>query len=133
MIEKSIHEEIYEKISYLFKIKFKAKLNDSPIDFESFLQVKDVVSGSENYVISFRKENEIVKFRNKEEFIISFVKFIDLKLSQFEDEFNELQEFESNSMGIKYDENEVYLRHEHIGYGSTKLDQIKKRLLAQNN
>lgn len=133
MKEKPTHEEIYEKLSSLFNLKFKAQLKDSPIEFDNFLMVKNVVLENENYVILFRKENDILKFRNREEFITSFINFIDIKIKQFEEEFIELQKFESMSMGIKYDENEVYMRHESIGHGTIKLNQIREKLINLKN
>lgn len=130
MKDKPSHEEIYEKLSSLFNIKFKIQLKDSPIIFDNFLQIKNVVLENENYVILFRNDTEILKFKDKNEFIINFINFIDIKISEFEKEFEELQNFESRSMGIKYDENEVYMRHENIGHGTMKLNQIRNKLLA---
>ncbi|QDW20644.1 hypothetical protein [Flavobacterium sp. KBS0721] len=124
------HEEIYEKLSSLFNIKFKAQLQNSPIFFKNFLQIKNVVLGNENYVILFESEKEILKFKDREEFINSFISFIDIKMSELNKEFEDLQNFEKMSMGIKYDENEVYMRHETIGHGTMKLDQIRNKLLS---
>lgn len=133
MKQKPSHEEIYEKLSSLFNLKFKAQLKDSPIEFDNFLLVKNVVLENENYVILFRNHNDILKFRNREEFITSFINFIDIQIKQFEEEFIELQKFESRSMGIKYDENEVYMRHERIGHGTNKLNQIREKLINLKN
>jgi hypothetical protein len=107
----------------------KDQLKDSPIEFDNFLLVKNVILENENYVILFRKEKEILKFRNRDEFLSSFISFIDIKINQFEEEFKDLQKFESMSMGIKYDENEVYMRHESIGHGTSKLNQIREKLV----
>jgi len=126
---KPTHEEIYEKLSSLFNIKFKVQLKDSPIVFDNFLQVRNVVLENENYVILFRSEKEILKFKDRNEFIASFISFIDIKIREFNKEFEDLQNFESRSMGIKYDENEVYMRHESIGHGTMKLNQIRNKLL----
>lgn len=128
MKEKPTHEEIYEKLSLLFNIKFKAQLKDSPIVFDNFLQVRNVILENENYVILFLKEKEILKFRDKKEFIYNFISFIDIKIAEFNEEFENLQNFERMSMGIKYDENEVYMRHETIGHGIMKLNQIRDKL-----
>ena len=129
MKDKPTHEEIYEKLSSLFNIKFKVQLKDSPIIFDNFLQVKNVVLENENYVILFQKEKEILKFNDKNEFIDSFVIFIDIKIRKYNEEFDDLQNFERRAMGIKYDENEVYMRHESIGHGTMKLNQIRNKLL----
>ena len=127
--DKPTHEEIYEKLSSLFNIKFKVQLKDSPIVFDNFLQVKNVVLENENYVILFRNEKEILKFKDRNEFIDNFISFIDIKIREFNKEFEDLQNFERRSMGIKYDENEVYMRHESIGHGTLKLNQIRKKLI----
>jgi hypothetical protein len=84
---------------------------------------------NENYVILFQSEKEILKFKDRNEFIASFISFIDIKIREFNKEFEDLQNFESRSMGIKYDENEVYLRHENIGHDTMKLNQIRNKLL----
>ena len=112
--DKPTHEEIYEKLSSLFNIKFKVQLKDSPIVFDNFLQVKNVVLENENYVILFRSEKEILKFKDRNEFIANFISFIDIKIREFNEEFEELQNFERRSMGIKYDENEVYMKRVHL-------------------
>jgi hypothetical protein len=127
--DKPTHEEIYEKLSSLFNIKFKVQLKDSPIVFDNFLQVKNVVLENENYVILFRNEKEILKFKDRNEFIDNFISFIDIKIREFNKEFEDLQNFERRSMGIKYDENEVYMRHESIGHGTLKLNQIRNKLI----
>ncbi|MFV8324221.1 hypothetical protein [Flavobacterium sp. LS2R12] len=127
--DKPNHEEIYEKLSSLFNIKFKVQLKDSPIVFDNFLQVKNVVLENENYVILFRNEKEILKFKDRNEFINNFISFIDIKIREFNEEFEDLQNFERRSMGIKYDENEVYMRHESIGHGTLKLNQIRNKLI----
>lgn len=127
--DKPNHEEIYEKLSSLFNIKFKVQLKDSPIVFDNFLQVKNVVLENENYVILFRNEKEILKFKDRNEFINNFISFIDIKIREFNEEFEDLQNFERRSMGIKYDENEVYIRHESIGHGTLKLNQIRNKLI----
>lgn len=128
MKEKPTHEEIYEKLSSLFNIKFKTQLKDSPIVFDNFLQIRNVVLENENYAILFLREKEILKFRDKKEFVDNFISFIDIKIGEFNREFENLQNFERISMGIKYDENEVYMRHETIGHGIIKLNQIRDKL-----
>lgn len=129
MKDNPTHEEIYEKISFLFNIKFKSQLKDSPIVFKNFLHVRNVVTETENYVIVFQYEKEVLKFKDRDEFIINFINFIDIKINELQEEFEELNRFESMSMGIKYDENEVYMRHEKIGHGTYKLNQIREKLL----
>ena len=116
-------------ISSIFNLKFKAQLNDSPIIFDNFLLIKNLITENENYVIVFQSEKEVLKFKDRNEFIINFIKLIDEKLYNLEKEFETLNEFVSNSMGIKYDENEVYLWHEHIGHNSFKLNQIRNKLI----
>ncbi|WP_300977999.1 hypothetical protein [Flavobacterium sp.] len=127
--DKPTHEEIYEKLSSLFNIKFKVQLKGSPIVFDNFLQVKNVVLENENYVILFRSEKEILKFKDRNEFIANFISFMDIKIREFNEEFEDLQNFERRSMGIKYDENEVYMRHESIGYGTLKLNQLRNKFI----
>jgi hypothetical protein len=132
MLKKPTHDEIYEKLSSLFNIKFKAQLKDSPIVFDNFLHVKNLITENENYVIVFHNEKSVLKFRDKNEFLTNFIDYIETKINEFQEEFEELNRFERMSMGIKYDENEVYMRHESIGHGQYKLNQIREKLVNAN-
>ncbi|MBC5862840.1 hypothetical protein [Flavobacterium turcicum] len=123
------HEDIYEKVSSFFNIKFKAQLKDSPIEFENFLLVKNLITENENYVICLLNRKEVLKFKDRDELIIKFIDYIDFRISEFQDKFEELNNFEISRSGIIYDENEVFILHENIGHGLYKLNQIKEKFI----
>jgi len=125
----SDHEKIYDKLSSLFNIKIKAQLKESPLEFHKLLHIKDVITENENYVIRFKGKEESLLFRNRDDLITNFIAYIEEEMYLLEEEFDELNQFEQENTGIKYDDNEVYLRHEIIGHGLHKLGQIKEKLM----
>lgn len=129
MSTKTNHEEVYEKLSSLLNIKFKAQLKGCPIEFYKILLVQNLITNNENYTVIFKNEKNWLIFKNKTEFIECFIEHIDIKIRELNQEFEELNKFERLSMVIKYDENEVYNRHEEIGNGLFKLNQLKEKLI----
>ena len=132
MYRKSDHEEVYEKLSSLFKIKFKAQLKDSPIEFLKFLHIKNLITNNEDYCIFLKNEKNCLIFKNKSEFIKCFLNHIQIKITELQNEFEELSKFESMNSGIKYDRNEVYIRHEIICDEEYKLEKLKEKLIKIN-
>ncbi|SEL93914.1 hypothetical protein [Parapedobacter koreensis] len=129
MDKKNNHEKIYDKLSSLFNIRIKAQLKDSPLEFHKLLHIKNVVTENENYVIIFKGKEHTLIFKDRDELITNFIAYIEIEISVLEEEFEELNQFENSSMGIKYDDNEVYLHHETIGHSLHKLNQIRDRLI----
>lgn len=119
------HEEIYEKISSLFGIKFKTQLRNSPVEFNSFYLVKNVINNKEFYSLGF-SDKESIEFISKDDFIDAFINYLQSKIKAFEDEFEHLNNIDFD--GFKYDENEMFMRHEHIGHGTEKLNQIIEKM-----
>ena len=115
------HEDIYDKISSLYGIKFKAQLKDSPIEFKAFYHLVDVITSSECYQIIFINDERII-YSDKSDFIAEFRIYIQSKIIELQDEFEELNSREY--YGMKYDENEVFNQHERIGHWQYKLNQI---------
>lgn len=124
------HEDIYEQISSLFKIKFKAQLRGSPIEFYNFLFLKNMLIKDEYFVLVFSGNKELIKFTDREDFILKFTEYIQKKINELEDDFKELSNFESTSrsIGMQYDENQVFIRHEEIGHGIHKLTLLESKL-----
>ncbi|SFN01868.1 hypothetical protein SAMN05421594_0401 [Chryseobacterium oleae] len=125
-----LHKEIYEKISSMYGIKFKAQLKDSPIEFYKFSTLNDIISDKESYLIIFANK-ESIKFRNKSEFLKEFMNYIYCKILELENQFNELNNREYN--GMKYDKNNIFMQHEEIGNGQYKLNQILKKFETFKN
>ena len=115
------HEDIYDKISSLYAIKFKAQLKDSPIEFKAFYHVVDVITTKECYQIIFRNDESII-FSDQLDFISEFMIYVQSKIDELQDQFDELNNREYD--GMKYDENEVFNQNERIGHGQYKLNQI---------
>lgn len=118
------HNEIYEKLVSLFGIKFKVQLNNSPIEFEKLFHVKNVIDEIEFYSLNIRSKKSI-QFNNKEEFLEVFMKYIIKEIKILEEEFEGLDNLDH---GINFDENYLYNRHEYIGHGTYKLNQILEKI-----
>ena len=129
MNKTSDHEKIYDKLSSIFNIKIKAQLKDSPLEFHKLLHIRDVITENENYVIRFKGKEKSLPFKNRDDLITNFIAYIEEEIDLLEDEFDELNQFAEENTGIKYDDNKLYLRHETIGHGLHKLNQIKEKLM----
>lgn len=116
-----MHIEIYEKLSSMYSIKFKNQLKNSPIEFRGFFKFNNLITDEESFLIIFAN-HESIKFKNKSEFIKEFMNYIYCKILELERQFNELNNREYH--GMKYDENDIFMQHEEIGYGQSKLNQI---------
>jgi hypothetical protein len=117
-------DEIYEKISSQFGIKFKQQLKNSPIVFESFTTLNHVVTKEESFLIIF-KDKESIKFKNKSELIKKFTNHLRYKILELQNQFEDLNK--NKFHGMKYDENDIFMQHEEIGHGQYKLDQLLKK------
>ena len=115
----------------LYGIKFKSQLKDSPIEFSRFFKLNNLITDEESLLIIF-DNNESIKFKNKTEFIKEFMNYVYCKLLELERRFNELNNQEY--YGMKYDENDIFMQHEEIGHGQSKLNQIlnKFKKLKEN-
>lgn len=122
------HQKIYSKLSSLFAIKFKIQIENSPIEFSNLLFVDNLISETQYYVLIFENKEGSISFQNKAEFLKNFTDYLNERIKQFEKDFDDLNKFERDSMGIKYDENELYMRHEHIGDGIYKFEKLKDKL-----
>lgn len=117
------HNEIYEKLVSILGIKFKVQLNNSPIEFKKLFFVQNLIQGIEFYSLDLK--NKSIQFNSKDEFIFTFIKYLKSELKELEEEFEYLENLDQ---GINYDENYVYERHEYIGHGSYKIQQIIDKL-----
>lgn len=121
---KKNHEDIYEQISSLFKIKFKAQLKDSPLEFANFCELEDIITGELSYFLILGNK-ESIKFKNRAEFIKEFSNYVYCKILELENQFNALNSGENHYM--KFDENDIFMQHEEIGHGQYKLSQLLKK------
>jgi hypothetical protein len=118
-------ESIYNELVNVFEIKFKAQFNNSSIEFEKFLRVRDMVSKKEDYLLSFNNKKSI-RFENKLEFIDKFILILKSDLQDLENQYNALQKREREERSI--DENAVFIEHETIGYNGNKLEKLLEKM-----
>jgi len=121
------HNEIYEKLVSLFKIKFKAQLKDSPIEFNQLFLVKNIINDIEFYLLIFNNQKSI-EFENRNEFISEFIKYLNFEIKELEDEFDSL---DGSNDSILNDKNYIFDINEDIGHGAQKLQQIIDKLEKQ--
>lgn len=125
-VDKKKHEEIYNILADLFKVKFKSQVNNSPLQFRNFFQVRDLLNKNEFYSLALTRTESIV-FTDRESFIEELIKYLSLKIKELESEQEYLDNLDFG--GIKYDENDLHNRYETIGWGLDKYPKIIKQLL----
>ena len=132
MLKDIQNDQVYEKLSQTFKVKFKSQIKNNPIQFERLLFINNLVSDEKFYLLEIAKINQFIKFYDRESLVVEFLKYIDYRIIKNKNDFEDLNERELNiaSCGVKYDENQIYLEHEVIGSDLQKLDKLKKKLLS---
>lgn len=116
-------EVVYEKVSEITNLKFKALIKDSGIEFKQIYQMTDLISQRQNYVI-FTNEGSIF-FDNRDGFILAFIDWLKKSISQLNAEFEELQE---RSQQAFVDDNYIYLENERIGHNGNKQMKLLNKM-----
>lgn len=119
-------KEVYEELSKLVGIKFKAQIKDSGIELKKLLSIKDLIT-KENYYYLILDETSI-KFKSCEDFIETFISYLDRNLKSLELRFNNLQ---GESKGRFVNKNTVFYENEYLGKFSYKQGILLKRMLTE--
>lgn len=118
-------KEVYEELSKLVDIKFKAQIKDSGIELKKLLSIKDLIT-KENYYFLILDETSI-KFKSCEDFIETFINYLVGNLESLEFKFNNLQE---ESKGRFVNKNIIFYENEYLGQCSYKQHILLKRMLT---
>jgi hypothetical protein len=126
------YEVTYEKLSSIFKVKFKSQINNSPIQFERLLQIENLVTNENYYILEISETKHHIKFSDRNSLITEFLDYLEFRIIQNNNDFDNLQikETELARTGIRFDENQIYKEHESIGFLMEKLEQLKKKFLS---
>lgn len=124
MVEEN-HAKIYEILSKILGIKFKTQLNGTEIFFKAFYRMNNLIKNEEKYLLIIEDKKSIL-FTDKKDFLEQFLLIVKLNIKYLDDEFNELKLQEQSY--AKIDENEVFHKHEHIGYCGERLQKLLNKL-----
>lgn len=116
-------EKIYEILSELIGLKFKAQIKDSGIEFKKIYRITDLETNAEYHSLIINSEQ--INFKNKAEFLKEFVSLLQNNINEFDRRFEELQKT-SNDRWI--DENQIYMEHEEIGHFGSKQSKLLKKM-----
>jgi len=116
-------EKIYEILSELTGLKFKAQIKDSGIEFKKIYRITDLETKKEYYSLIVNTEQ--INFKNKAGFITVFKSLLENNINDFDSRFEELQRT-SNDRWI--DENQIFLEHEEIGHYGSKQSKLLKKM-----
>lgn len=119
-----ISDTIYDTLVKQFGVKFKAQYNSSPLVFERYLEVKDIITNKAHFALILDSK-KVIKFCDKDEFIKSFIVFVETELRELDNRFNELQRIANEERFA--DENQLFFEHEEIGYKGAKYNALLKK------
>lgn len=88
-------------------------MKGTEICFQNFYKIKNLITNEEDYLLILQNRNTI-RFSKKIEFLNQFISILKQNINDLNEEFKEFQNRERNEVII--DENEIFLRHEHIRY-----------------
>lgn len=112
------HEAIYIKLVPIVGFKFKTQLKGTDINFKNFYKMHNILTGVEDYLLVIECKRTI-RFSSQQDFINGFITVIKDIINDLNIEFRELKHRQQNDAII--DENEMYNRHEYIGYTGERL------------
>ncbi len=119
------HEKIYEKLISILNVKFKVQQKGTEIYFKNFYIMKNLISDEEDYLLILN-EKKSIRFINKKEFYDGMIFIIKSNINDLNIEYRELQKRSQNDAII--DENEMFMRHEHIGYCGDRLSKFLNKM-----
>ena len=129
MHKNSNHDEVYEKLSSMLGIKFKAQLRESPIEFDKIIFCRNLINDNETFSVIIKKDKKHIVFKEKKDFIHTFLNYIQTEIDRYEKRYKDLIDPNQNNNGLKSDDHQLYIEHEEIGHGTDKLEKLKERLI----
>lgn len=120
-------ENIYNILSNVVNLNFKAQIKNSGIAFKRFFKIIDLESNKEFFQLTINDEN--ILFMNQQDFLKEFISFLEKSIEDLETQFDLLKE---ESKGRFIDKNAIFMENETIGLYSNKqsklLDKMRKLL-----
>ena len=112
------HDAIYERLVSVVGFKFKTQLKGTDIIFKNFYKMHNILTGVEDYLLVIEGKKTI-RFSSQQDFIDGFISVIKERINDLNIEYRELNHRQQNDAII--DENEMFNRHEYIGYTGERL------------
>lgn len=103
-------KEIYEELSKLVDIKFKAQIKNSGIELKKLLHIEDLVTKDNFYLLKIDETS--IAFVNKEDFIKKIIIYLNMSIKSLEQKFDDLQE---ESKSRFRDSNTIFCENEYLG------------------
>ncbi len=116
--------EIYEILSKLVGLKFKAQFNDCGIEFKGLYKITNLQTDNEYYSL-ITTDNDQINFMDTPEFLTEFIALLERNIQEFDRRFEELQKT-SNDRWV--DENALYMEHEEIGHYGAKQSKLLDKM-----
>lgn len=125
--------EVYEKITELFKMKFKTHLKGSKIKFEQICSAKDLLTGEE--LIFIILSDSVIRCKDKKSFVYNFALYVKRKINEVG---QQLQEIEGHRCNDRYfDKHAYYHERELLSEEEYRLGKLyaffKKKHESNNN
>jgi len=112
------HESIYEHLSSITGLKFKAHLKGTDIQFKDLYKMHNLTSGIEDYLVLIEGSKSF-RFTNLDGFIDEMIFLVKDLIGELNNEFRELNRRQENDAIV--DEVAMFERHEYIGYTGERL------------
>ncbi len=109
------HMAVYEQLSRIVGVKFKARIKDCGIEFNEIYQLTDLVNDNNGYLLVL--DNKYLEFFSTIEFVKKFIQYLKNNLNVLNEEYNALREKQSQPF---YDEHQIFYEDERIGNHGTK-------------
>lgn len=116
--------EIYEILSKLVGLKFKAQFNNCGTELKGIYKITNLQSTNEYYSL-ITTDNDRINFKGKAEFLTKFIALLERNIQEFDRRFEELQKT-SNDRWV--DENALYMEHEEIGHYGSKQSKLLEKM-----
>lgn len=122
--------KVYEKLSEITGLKFKAQFKDCGILFERIFEMTDLITGDKNFLLYL--DSSTIWFSDNIEFIDEFLLFLNKSIKDLEIEYKTVSD-----SGM--DANWKYLENDRIGNSEykqhkllEKFQKFKKEISEQN-
>lgn len=120
--ENDYNENIYNILARITKLNFKSQIKNSGIVFQRIYKIINLESNNEYYQLAVN--DNVIIFKDKEEFCTEFIDFLQQNINELEaqfDEFNRSNEYADKNSVFDYND-EI---SSHINKQSKLLDKLK--------
>lgn len=120
--ENDYNEKVYNILARIIKLNFKSQIKKSGIILQRIYKIVNLVSNNEYYQLAVN--DNVIIFKDKEEFCTEFIDFLQQNINELEaqfDEFNRSNEYADKNSVFDYND-EI---SSHINKQSKLLDKLK--------